>query len=259
MYINYGVFAKSDCEIAVSEKFILVFQNLSNRLITRLYKNNDRRGELIAICEHDLSEKVTSYAFVNSKNESVFNNIELNSHLGDDVVWIAESFFKKDKIEIISVNTYMPSVSEKGIAYCLKHWKLGNQLNISEDSINFTMNTSKIEYVMMIRQLRDDIYCGASITIPYDTGLLGGQQYFRIRNYADNSQPWCGFHCNLGKRADIPKFDIPECSTGKCITTNQGLFFEVKRNTDDEIVLQGCGDDEYFYYRNADMTERFEL
>ena len=253
---NYGVFAKADCEIAVSEKFILIFQKLPDCLSTRLYEN----GKLIAICEHNLSDKVTSYAFINSKNESVsFNGNKLKSQLGQDVVWKQEDFFLKDKIEIIPVETPMPAVSEKGIAYCLKNWKLGNQLNVSEDSINFTMNTNKIEYVMMIRKINNDIYCGASIVIPYDTGLLGGHQYFRIRNYSDNSQPWCGFHCDLGKKADIPKFDIPECPTGKCLTTKQGLFFELKRHTDDEIVLQGCGDDEYFYYRDVYMTEKFKF
>jgi len=170
-------------------------------------------------------------------------------------------FFKKDKIEIVPADTYMPSVSEKGITYCLKHWKLGNQLNISEDSVNFTMTTNKIEYVMMIRKQNDDIYCGASITIPCDAGLFGGQQYFRIRNYSDNSRPFCGFHSSLGKSADFKsdKLDIPECSEGKCITTNQGIFFGVKRYDDNEIVLQGCGDDEYFYYRDTCMTERFKI
>jgi hypothetical protein len=57
----------------------------------------------------------------------------------------------------------------------------------------------------------------------------------------------------------LPDFDVPECSTGACILTKQGYYWEVKRHTNDEIVLQGCGDDEYFYYRDVYMTERFSL
>ena len=169
----------------------------------------------------------------------------------DIIIKDDKELFEKDTIKIISVDTQMPTVSQKGIAYCLKHWKLGNQLHVFEDVIHFMMNTNKIEYVMMIRKPNDDIYCGASVAIPYDNGLFGGQQYFRIRSYADNSQPWCRFYCNLGNNA------IPEYSAKSCITTNEGLLFELKRYTDDEIVLQGFGDDEYFYYRNVYMTERF--
>jgi hypothetical protein len=151
----------------------------------------------------------------------------------------------------------MPTVSENGIAYCLKNWKLGNQLNVFEDAINFTMNTNKFEYVMMIRKTNEDIYCGASITVPFDYGLFGGQQYFRIRNHADNTQSWCSFHCHLGNDILLPDFQNIDCSDGKCVVTNHGIYWGVKKYTDDEIILQGCGDDEYFYYRDAYMTERF--
>ena len=94
MYTNYGVIAKSDSEIAVSEKFILSFQKFPDCLSARLYKNNDKLGELIAVCEHDLTKKITSYAFVNNKNENIFSNTKLRySHLGDNIVWNDETFF----------------------------------------------------------------------------------------------------------------------------------------------------------------------
>jgi len=254
--MKYGVYSKSDYEIAISEIYCLVFYKNLDILGTKLYQNK----KLIAVCERDNIKKTTAYAFINDKNISIFNDSQLCSILGEDIIINNDKeLFQKDDIKIISADTKMPTVSEKGIAYCLKHWKLGNQLNIFEDTINFTMNTNKLEYVMMIRKPYDDIYCGASVTIPYDNGLFGGQQYFRIRNHTDTTQPWRGFHCSLGSKAALPDFQIPECSTGQCITTNNGLLFEVKRYTDDEIVLQGCGEDEYFYYRNVYMTERFEL
>ena len=254
--MNCGVYAKPDYEIAASEIYCLVFYKNLGIFGTKLYQ----RKKLIAVCEHDCEKKATLYAFINDKNESIFNDDGLCAVLGEDmIVPDDKGLLKKDEINVIPADAKMPTVSEKGIAYCLKHWKLGNQLNVFEDAIHFTMNTSKIEYVMMIRKPNDDIYCGASITIPYDNGLFGGHQYFRIRNYSDNAQPWCRFHCHLGAPAELPDFPLPDCSTGSCITTSEGLLFEVKRHDDDEIVLQGCGDDEYFYYRDAHMTERFKL
>lgn len=254
--MKYGVYIKPNHEIIISEIFCLVFYKNNDLFGTKLYQEK----KLIAVCEHDNTSRKTKYAFTNNKNKNIFNDEQLCSALGESLIINGvDEFTVKDEIKIIPVNTRTPTVSEKGIAYCLKHWKLGNQLNLFEDALNFTMNTSKFEYVMMIREPNDDIYCGASITIPYDNGLFGGRQYFRIRNYAGNSQPWCGFHCALGNDIKLPDIKIPECSDGKCISTEQGLFFEVKRYTDDEIVLHGCGEDEYFYYRDAYMTERFEL
>lgn len=90
-----------------------------------------------------------------------------------------------------------------------------------------------------------NIYCGASINIPYDGGMFGSGQYFRIRNYGDNSQPFCGFYCNLGNDAVVR--DVPACKSGECVQTPEGLYWPVKRCSDSEIVLQGCGDDEYIY------------
>ena len=250
-----GVYAKLDYEAAISEAFCLVFYRNDDIFGTKLYQHR----RLTAICEHDDSKKVTSFAFVNNNDENICNNERLCSFLGEEMAFLDERLFKKDEINIISADTRMPSVSERGIAYCLKYWKLGSQLSLFEDALNFTMNTGKIEYVMMIRKTNEDIYCGASVTIPYDNGLFGGQQYFRIRNFADNTQPWCKCHCVLGNEVTMPDFDVPKCPTGSCILTKQGYYWEVKRHTDDEIVLQGCGDDEYFYCRNAPMTERFSL
>ena len=249
-----GVYSKMGYEIAVGGVHCLVLYKNAGIFGMKLY----RYKKLIAVCEHDGKKKKTLYAFANNRNENVFNDNQLCSVLGGDLAVIDDrDLFQKEDIQIVSADTEMPTVSKKGIAYCLKHWKLGNRLDVSEDAMNFTMNTNKIEYVMMLRNPNEDIYCGASVTIPYDNGLFGGRQYFRIRNYADNSKPWCQFHCFLGNDAVLPDFQIPECPTGSCIATNEGLLFEVKRYTDDEIVLQGCGDDEYFYRRDAQMSERF--
>lgn len=44
---------------------------------------------------------------------------------------------------------------------------------------------------------------------------------------------------------------------GLCVNTSEGLMWCVKRYTDEQIVLQGCGTDEYIYRRNDRRTEQF--
>ena len=115
------------------------------------------------------------------------------------------------------------------------------------------------EYVFSIKRRKDDIYCGASYNIPLDIGMMSGGQYFRIRNFDDNKEPFCGFHCDfsyepLKKNPVVP---IAECRLGKCVNTGQGLFWGLKRFDDGMIVLQGCGNEEYVYKRDGENTESF--
>ena len=102
-----------------------------------------------------------------------------------------------------------------------------------------------------------NIYCGASYNIVFDLGMFSGGQFFRIRNYKDNSENYCRFFCDFSY--EFREIDIPteECELGKCLTTSKGLMWCVKRYTDDEIVLQGCGEDEYIYRRTDIRTEQF--
>lgn len=259
--MQYGVYTSLKYEIALTQRHIIVFySNKYNTVFgTKLYSDTDGEKKLIGACEHNKADKTTGYAFINSNGEKLGNSERMKNML--DMVFISPDTFSLkmvDDIEIIPTDTPMSSVSDAGIGKCLKLWKLGNSLQIFEDALQFTMNTDKLEYVCIIRCGNDDIYCGASVTIPFDGGLFGGRQYFRIRNYGDNSKPYCAFHCSLGNDIVIPEFDNTGCKTGQCTLTKQGLIWGVKRYTDDEIILQGCGDDEYPYYRNLYMTERFK-
>jgi len=123
--------------------------------------------------------------------------------------------------------------------------------------MNFRMVTNKIEYVFMMLEQDCNIYCGASVNIPYEEGMFGSGQYFRFRNFADNSAPYCGFGCQLGKSISKREVQKVTCESGTCTITEQGLYWPLKRYTEEEIVLGGCGGDEYIYYRNGNKDEYF--
>jgi hypothetical protein len=68
--MEYGVYSKSDYEIAISSLHCLIFYKDNNIFGTKLY----REKMLIAVCEHDTETKKTAYAFINNKNENIFND-----------------------------------------------------------------------------------------------------------------------------------------------------------------------------------------
>lgn len=94
---------------------------------------------------------------------------------------------------------------------------------------------------------------------PHICRVFSGGQFFRIRNYKDNSEKWCRSHCDFSYESRDIKIQTEQCELGKCLMTTNGLMWCIKRYTDDEIVLQGCGDDEYTYRRTDKRTEQFSI
>ena len=258
--MEYGVYTSKTMEVAVTPSFALVYYCNEDKSVfgTKLYKGTDGKKKLIAICERNQAKKTTHYAFSTGLYKVTNNNDNIVKFLGEDFYAIPDGLWMIDSIEVIPQNFHMPIVSEAGIMDCLRQWRLGNEHFVDGNTMFFHMVTNKIEYVFSINTQNTNIYCGASVNIPYEGGLFGSGQYFRIRNYKDNSEPFCGFHCDIGKDAVIPQFEEITCESGECIATKQGLYWPVKSFTDDEIILAGCGGDEYVYHRNVVKSERFK-
>lgn len=151
----------------------------------------------------------------------------------------------------------LPTVKEAGIPKCLAQWRMADSYFARQDNFNFFLCTGKTEYIFSIKPKDVNIYCGASYNLVFDLGLFGGGQFFRIRNYKDNSEKWCRFTCDFSYEPREINIPTEQCALGKCLETNKGLMWCVKRYTDDEIVLQGCGNDEYTYRRTDKRSEQF--
>ena len=136
---------------------------------------------------------------------------------------------------------------------------MADSYHADADWFNFYLCTGKTEYIFSVRPKDTDIYCGASCNFAFDIGLFSGGQYFRIRNYKENRDKYGTFWRDFSY--EVKHIEIPtiQCEPGKCTRTDQDLSWDIKRYTDDEIVLQGCGDDEYIYRRLERRDERFLL
>ena len=260
-YFTCGVYRGPNCEIVETEKFAVVYYCSADKRIlgTKLYKGYESKKHLIAVCERDQVNEVTAYAYrAEAGGKTVTNNETLSAMIGDAYDPNAKS--KMHRLETFVVDhsgTPLPSVKEAGIPKCLTLWRMADSYYATHDKLHFFLCTGKTEYVFTIQTEDTNIYCGASYNIVFDLGLFSGGQFFRIRNYKDNSEKWCRFTCDFSyeaKNVDIP---TEQCELGKCLMTTKGLMWCVKRYTDDEIVLQGCGDDEYIYRRADKATERF--
>lgn len=255
-----GVYKSNLLEIVETEKFAVVYYCTrdAGRFGVKLYKGMDRMKKLCAGCEYRKGEGV-AYAYETESGSVCSNDEEVEGWLGE--IYDSSQTKSLKRTETFFVNhgkRELPNVKEAGLKKCLSLWRMADSYQASPNRMNFLLCTGKTDYVFQIEPKDTNIYCGISYQIPFDLGMLGGNQFFRIRNYGDNSAPWCQFFSNLGYEHSDVEVPVEQCELGKCIRTTDGhILWGVKRYTDDVIVLQGCGDDEYFFRREDDRDEMF--
>lgn len=264
---GYGIWRGTDREIVITPGFALVFSSGASKIEARLYRGDSGKKSLIAICVRDREKSETLYAYAaETSGEVICSGDAVRSRIGEPFDTAELSGTRLIEPLRIDTSPYpMPSVSVSGVAECLSRWRNRISCGSDRDSFGFTMCTKRLEYVFSIYPERKNIYCGASNNRVFDLGLIGGRQYFRFRNYDDNTSPFCAFSADFGyEPTQIP---IPECTvsiadavscqvTGDKNVGSSNLVFFVKRFSDDHIVLAGCGGDEYHYYRDFPWIER---
>ncbi len=258
--MTYGVFTSEKLEIAQTRYWALCLYCNDDKTVigAKLYNGTDENKTLAGICERDSVNSKTYYAYEDLQGNIHTNNESYSKHIGTAFDYNVSEMKQTDEI-VLSEPYEMPTVTEAGIEKCLKMWRMGVNVRVFDGGMQFTMVTDKIEYVFMIREENTDIYCGASVNIPYANGMFGSGQYFRLRNFADNAKPFCRFYANLGNDIDITEVPQMQCESGKCNITEKGLYWPLKSHTDDMIVLCGCGGDEYRYDRTPQRSEYFKV
>ena len=262
-YFTCGVYRSSNMEIAETEKFALVYYCSADKMVfgTKLYAGFEDKKQLVAICERNQIEEKTEYAYLvkdSVPHVAIINSERMQRQLTTSYdPELKKSMRKLENFTVDHRGTPLPTVKEAGIPKCLTLWRMSDGYFANENHFNFYLCTGKTEYIFSIKPEDTNIYCGASYNVVFDLGMFSGGQFFRIRNFKDNSEKFCRFYCDFSYEASQVDIPTKECELGKCINTSKGLMWCVKRYTDDEIVLQGCGEDEYIYRRNDKVTERF--
>lgn len=255
----YGVYRGKNEELAETERFSLFMKKdpKTDALEMALYVGHGDNKTLSALCGYIPSEKRTIYAYFTEENTLVTNDKDgLAKRLGEAYDGKRKHLLRKtERFAMAPAGAALPTVSEAGIARCLTSWRTGVRFSSNEAEMRFLLCTRETEYVFSIQPKEDNIYCGASYHKVFDLGLFGGIQFFRIRHYADDTLPFCTFFASFTQQAKNVKIPTNECVLGGCVQTKEGILWCVKHYHDDEIVLQGCGEDEYIYRRDECKSE----
>lgn len=257
-----GVYRSPTAEIVETEQFALRLEcgEGKNPLWAVLYHGIGDQKRLCGICRWDQTERRIAYAYLAyGKAYSNEAGRELADRLGERYDPAQKDAMRRlERFTVDHTGAEMPKVSEGGISGCLRAWRMSDSYHASADEMSFFLYTGQTEYVFSIQREDDNVYCGASYNLVFDLGLFGADQYFRIRNFRDNREPWCRFFCDFGRPPRTVSIPTQSVRLGECVQTPEGFLWCVKRYTDDEIVLQGCGDDEYVSRRLDQRDEIFQ-
>lgn len=255
--MRYGVFTSHALEIAESVHWALVFYDRGDSSVmgAELYSGTDESKTLAAVCERDRRTGRTVYAYEEPNGKRWTNDFHgVCARLGTPLTCDRRGLKQIDVIHP-SEPFELPTVTDAGLRQCLLLWRMGCSYRCFDGGMLFTMVTGRIEYVFSVQINNCNLYCGASVNVPTDQGMLGEGQYFRLRNDGDNTAPFCGFVSHLEGDAEWQEPAPMDCRTSACVSTEQGLFWPLKRCTDHEIVLDGCGGDAYVYRRDGQKSE----
>ena len=245
-------------ETVETEKYALVYYSNADKSTfgVKLYVGYRNKKLLRAVCERDNDENKTKYTYLTAENTLCHNDENTSKLLGTKFVR-SPTATRRESFQISRNKGGLPKVSEVGILKALQSWRMCAKLTDTVERFSFSLCTQSTEYIFSIDQNGENIYCGASFNRVFDLGLYCAGQYFRIRHYKDNTEPFCGFGCDFSfvpRSASVP---TDKCDLSACQNDKQSNIFTVKRYSDDEIVLSGCGGDEYIYRKDDKRNEIF--
>lgn len=251
-----GIYRGELCEIVETEKYSVIYECNTDKttLTTALYSGYIDKKALIAICQRDNTADTTAYAYCTETGYVITNDALLSARLGEAYDPSKTATLKRLKsFETLPIGGSLPTVSEVGLRKALASWRCGADLIADTNRFLFALFADSREYTLHITVADTNLYCSASYNVAFDIGLFSAGQYFRIRHYKDNSAPFCSFHADF---SFIPPSLEPPTNN---LNDSCAMVWTVKRYSDDEIVLDGCGGDEYIYRRDRKYTERYRM
>jgi len=258
-----GVYRDGQSEIVETEKLALCYYCNEDVLGAKVYGGSGDVKSLVAVCERKIKEEITLYAYAYEDDAGIR---QTNGNSEDYKALLGEAFDRRklDKMECTErflVNhgdVKIHTVKEAGIRQCLEEWRKGVDAYAYRECFFINICTGKTEYVYQIQPENDNIYCGISYNVPFELGLRSYGQFYRLRNLGNNTEPYCGFFCDFSYQMPQEEDGMDYVKLGG--NTNGSCGYNcwfVKRYKNEEIVLDGCGGDEYVFRKNAGKLERF--
>ncbi len=258
-----GIYRKKDMLIAETERIAMIFIDMGDDLRAELYEGMQENKSLRAWAEINIHTKKAKYAYCDDVGK-ITSNLDGGGDIGKK--FDRKQLDKMQRIETFFVDRSknpLPTVPEAGFKTCLTKWRTGTRFYCRDGVIFACIYINGFEYVFhMVPGNQENIYCSVITNEAFELGNCVGRQYFRLRNFGDNSGDFAVSFSRLNdefKRVRLPSGeDGIDFSGQNKVCDNTAVKLErVKRYTDTRITVSNCGDELNYFRDDGDMIERF--
>ncbi|OFX18464.1 MAG: hypothetical protein A2033_07530 [Bacteroidetes bacterium GWA2_31_9] len=254
-----GVWANKDCELIITNNFVLFFERNGNEIsatLQRIEKSGDKLSCKL-FSKTIFKDSIVSYKYVNTKMDSLIDKSSIGVIQNDGQI-IINSKTKQQLLQLIEplkiVDNYeMFKVEKNNIGLCLQQWRLGSRLTLDSipNLISFELGTNKHNYAFVIQD--GFIYCRAARIRSYNKGTYFAQNIRLMSNSRENARIMEEDNQKLS--SDDLKIDDSKFDSTKCIFDKEGIYWSLIKFDSDTIFLNGCGGDIYPVARD-EMTSK---
>ena len=262
-----GVYRRKDTLIVETERLAIVYLDRGDTLCAELYEGLRENKSLRGRAEYDLKNKKAKYAYSDDDGK-ITANFDASGVIG-------RKFDRKQLDSMKRTDTFLaergkkplPTVPEAGFKTCLTKWRTGTRFYCRDGVIFASVYINGFEYAFhMVPLNQENIYCSVIAVEAFELGTCVGTQYFRLRNFGDNSAKFAQSFSNLNEpfeRVSLPtgengiKFEQNDCIRGSAGKIR--ALESVKRYETDWITVTNCGDELTYLRDDKDMIERFEV
>jgi hypothetical protein len=248
--------------ITLFTKAVAFFNKSNEKAICKYFSHIDNKWKEWGD-KYNFSSQILKRSFFLKETETnieIANNEETCLKLNKDtgVLTINSNFTKNQNLELIEkieINDFRVGVkaTKKTVGRCLAEWSLGAVFKEDDCNSSFSaeINTNRHSYTFTFDKWQGTqiLYCRAARIRSNNNGSVFAQN---IRMMKNNNE----FTANmLLNNLEISKQDIqinnhlfnPE----SCVFINDGneIYWSLKEFSEDEIILNGCGEEEYEYTR----------
>jgi len=212
--------------------------------------------------------RIKSFSIINSNsslsisndNETFLKLNKINNILTFNFS-INANFEQIEKIQVCNFKIG-EKATEDSIGKCLTKWNLGSGFLEDDKENNFTteITTNKHSYLFTLTKWNNDkiLYCRAAKIKSNNKGSIFAQNIRLMKNSNEFTAKMAENNSIISKENILIQDHL--FNPKSCVFINGGeeIYWSVKEFSEDEIILNGCGGEEYKHSRPKTKSENYE-
>ena len=256
-----NLFTKAvSCFNKSTEKAICKYFNNTEK---KWKENGDKYNFPAQTYKKSFSLNETKVSLKISNNDEIF--LKLNKK--NNILTFHSSFTKNqnlEQIEKIEIDDFKigSKATKQTVGKCLSEWNIGSVFSEDDKKHTFTakINTNKHSYIFSLDKFEGNhiLYCRAARISSNNNGSVFAQNIRLMKNNNEFSANMVLNNLETSKQEINIKNDLFNPNSCVFIDGGNEIYWSLKDFSDDEIILNGCGDEEYKYIRPIKENDGYE-